>query len=250
MNLFVLCLIAFQAPATDAAPAFSSDRPSRSDAPTTLATDMYQLEMGYQYDEFERYYYSIGVHRAPIALLRIGLAEDIELRVGYDGYIDIDTPGGGGDSGSGDAHVGMKWRFHNGETTQWALLVDTNLTLGDDELTSEEWEPSAKLAFATALTERVNLGVNAGVATVDQGDLETIGIYSVVVDFGLNQRLGMFVEAFGAVPASAAGRSQNSADVGLTYAISDHFQWDLAYTRGISDAAPDWSATTGFAYRF
>ncbi len=251
MNLLMLCLIAFQAPATGAAPAFSSDRPDQTDAPNTVGTGYYQLEMGYQRTEFDLIGGDVAIDQVPTALLRIGLLDDFELRLSYDGYIDIDPPYGDGESGSGDAHVGFKWRFHNDGDTQWALMFDSNTMLGDDELVSDEWEPSAKLAFGTALTETLSLGANAGIATQDQGgDLETVGIYSLVFGFGLTERVGFFAEAFGEVPASAEGRPRNSADIGLTYAISDHFQCDLAYTRGISDSAPDWSATTGFTYRF
>lgn len=251
MNLLMLCLMAFQAPATGAAPAFSSDRPDQTDAPNTVGTGYYQLEMGYQRTEFDFIGGDVAIQQIPTALLRIGLQENLELRLSYDGYIDIDVPRGDGESGSGDGYVGLKWRFHNSDNAQWALMVNSNLTLGDDDLVTDEWQPSAKLAFGTAITEIVSLGANAGIATQDQdGDLETIGIYSLVFGFGLTERVGFFAEAFGEVPASAEGRPRNSADIGLTYAISDHFQCDLAYTRGISDAAPDWSATTGFTYRF
>ncbi|CAM2009084.1 transporter [Acanthopleuribacter pedis] len=248
MTLLLLYLIAFQAPAE---PAFSSDRPDQSDAPATVGAGYFQLEAGFQRTHYDTDFNDIDIDQVPVALLRIGISEDFELRLGYDGFIDIDAGRFDGNDGSGDGHLGFKWRFHNGDSGQWALIGDTNLTVGDDDIVSDEIEPSLKLAYGGGLTDSISFGANFGVSTQDEdGDLETNGLYSVVLGFSVSERVGAFVEVFGEIPASAEGRPRNSADAGLTFTITETFQWDVAVSAGISETAPDWAATTGFAYRF
>ncbi len=259
MALMICWLAGSPAPADE--PEMVSDRPDQTESPVVLPPGYVQLELGALYvrdDENGARFESI---EAPGSLLRIGLDERIELRLGWAGYVFAESRIDGLKAdieGVGDAELGAKIHLRNeaGGRPEIALLVATSVPVGDDELSSERFDPSLRLAFGHALSERVELGYNVAVAWASEPDADgghttrSTYLYSMVLGLGLGERWGTFVELYGEVPGTAPGDPVLSFDTGLTFTVGPNVQLDVAGGFGLSEEADDWFVGAGLSVWF
>lgn len=239
-------------------PELITDRPDQTESSETVPPGYVQVEVGgtfVQDDEGG----DVRSFSTPETLLRIGLMNQLELRLGFSGYIWERTDARDKtDHGAGDSAIGFKWKFfhEDGWMPQTALLGGLTLPTGAEGFSSERYEPSFRFAFSHTLTERVGLAYNLGMAwetfvEADGGrDAESFFQYTVAVGMDLTERVGAFAEIFGDVPMSAPGGSAHSVDAGLTYMLTDAIQLDTAAGLGISTEADDWFVTFGVSYIF
>jgi len=226
-----------------------TDRPDVTESSAAVAPGKAQLEAGVRFSEGadgasgENY---LG------SLARVGVAEDWELRVGWDGF-----SGGEGAEGPGDASIGFKHRFltEDGLRPATALLARTSAPVGEDAVSSDAFDPAALFAFSHTLSERASLGYNVGIeaATRDRasgGDTtRASATYSAALGYGVTERLGVFAEIFGAEGLSADA-SPVSADGGITWLLSDEAQLDAFAGAGLNDDAEAWFIGAGYSIRW
>lgn len=228
-----------------------TDRPDTTESSSVVAPDFMQLEIGVTaFEDAE------GVEGQEYGgtLLRVGLVEDWELRLGWGGYADSDDV-----SGATDGLLGFKYYIAPEDRDTWqpemALLVHTTVPVGDDAFTSDQWDPSYLLSFSHTLSKRWSLGYNLGaeLATSEKanGDETTLasGLYSVALGYGATEQLGIFIEVFGDVGLSAE-TSSTSLDVGFTSLFSDDSQMDVFAGVGLDGDADDWFVGIGYSVRF
>jgi hypothetical protein len=241
-----------------------TDRPDQTESAAVVPPGYVQVEAGVLVTRDEAGGRSVETVEGPGTLVRIGLGGRTELRLGWAGYLkeEADLLGSRGErvrvEGPGDAEVGAKVRLRDeaGRLPDAALLVGVSLPVGDDELTSDRLDPTLLLSLAHTLSDRLSLGYNAGVAwsseAGDAGVLETYshGVYSAAVGIGLTDRLGAFVELFGAEPIDAPGGSEVALDGGLTWLVRPNLQLDVAAGAGLTDDARDWFVGTGVSVRW
>jgi hypothetical protein len=126
---------------------------------------------------------------------------------------------------------------------------------GNDDLSSNEFDPNFLFAFSHTLNERWSLGYNLGAELVTSektnGDERTLssGLYSIALGYGATDQLGFFVEIFGDYGFSADS-SSTSFDGGLTWLFSDDSQLDLYLGVGLDNDADDFFAGIGYSVRF
>jgi hypothetical protein len=238
-----------------------TDRPDRTESAAVVAPGYVQVETGVLFTRYEEGVAEVEVVEGPGTLVRIGLGGRTELRLGWDGWVrqEVSLPGGGDVTvdGAADAELGAKVRLRDeaGRLPEAALLVGVSLPLGDEELTSDRYDPSILLSLAHTLSERLALGYNAGVAWSsapgEAGVVETAShaVWSAALGIGLTERLGAFVELFGEEPIDAAGSSAVSADGGFTWLVRPNLQLDLFAGAGLTDEAPDWFTGAGVSFR-
>lgn len=239
-----------------------TDRPDRTESAAVVAPGYVQVETGVLFTRDEEGAAEVEVVEGPGTLVRIGLGGRTELRLGWDGWVRQEVSlAGGGDvtvDGAGDAELGAKVRLRDeaGRLPEAALLVGVSLPLGDEELTSDRYDPSILLSLAHTLSERLALGYNAGVAWSsapgEAGAVETSShiVWSAALGLGLTERLGAFAELFGEEPIDAPGSSAVSADGGFTWLVRPNLQLDLFAGAGLTDEAPDWFVGTGISIRW
>lgn len=240
-----------------------TDRPDRTESAAVVAPGYVQVETGGLFTRDEEGAAEVEVVEGPGTLVRIGLGGRTELRLGWDGWVrqEVSVAGAGGGSatvdGAGDAELGAKVRLRDeaGGLPEAALLVGVSLPLGDEELTSDRYDPSILLSLAHTLSERLALGYNAGVAWSsapgEAGAVETSShiVWSAALGIGLTERLGAFAELFGEEPIDAPGSSAVSVDGGFTWLVRPNLQLDLFAGAGLTDDAPDWLAGAGVSFR-
>jgi hypothetical protein len=233
-----------------------TDRPDFTESTSTLPRGHFQIEGGYTFarqgDEDAS---SLGE-----LLLRIGAGERVEARFGIGSYGQVDpgVPGSSTLSGYEDPFVGVKIRLNESDPNllppgrpQMALLLSTSVPVGSDELTSDEWQPEAKLALAWDLTDVLSLSSNLIYGYPGDGD-ERFHQFGATLSagFSLTDRLGAFVEGFGFNKESLNGSSTTYLNGGLTFRVSNDVQLDIRVGAGLDDPSPNWFAGLGGGVRF
>lgn len=249
--------LATGAAAQDSRPPLVTDRPDQTESTATVARGAFQLEAGLTWAQDSGSPVRLRRLDIPGTLLRIGLAGPLEGRIGFEGWRRF-TGDDSKTSGFGDLDVGFKYRAveGNGAAPSVALIGTLVLPTGDDDVTGSDsrLDPSVRLAFAHALTDRLGLGYNVAVDWVSGEDgtgvVETTAaiLYTITLGVALGGTTGAFIEAFGD-KATWGGRWSHSADAGLTWQLTPTFQLDVAGGVGLNAAAPDWFGGLGASVR-
>jgi hypothetical protein len=259
----ILVLIAGSAllcAAAEDSPPLVTDRPDQTESSETVPLGAVQLEVGWTHSEDRDNPHAVS-DSFPETLVRLGLWESCELRVGFDGYLwqDSDEKGAKGvtHDGNGDMEVGFKYKIseESGMRPQAAVMCGLTLPTGDRAFSSERFDPSVRFAFSHTLSETLSFGYN--VATIwgteedAAGDRDTRASWacSVVLGIAVTERLGTFVEYFSEIPTGSGSGPSNSFDTGFTYLVRDNLQFDVLGGVGLSDQADDWFIGAGFVYR-
>jgi hypothetical protein len=249
MRFSALALISFLAwtPAIAQSSDLQTDRPDQTESTGTVARGQYQIETGVLLSENDISDVNITKTEILGTLVRIGLTERIEFRVGFDGFasrkVEDSTGFGIRDEGFGDSALGAKIRLSDpqADRPQMALLIESSIPTGESDMTSDTFEPSVRLAVSQDLNDRVALGGNIGIA--DESE-DSVFFYTMAAGYDVNSTNGAFIELFG------NSEDEHSIDTGWTHLISAAAQWDVAVGIGISDDAPDWFAGVGLSIRF
>lgn len=243
-------------PATaDDPPDLIGDRPDATESPYTVPLGFYQLELGGTFTVNEIGSFKSETISVPETLLRIGLSQTVELRLGWSGAQDERLELAGMDvaiDGIGDTEIGLKiGRSENKDSGfATAILLSTSVPTGDAEFTSDRFDPSIRLALGLPVSDRVDIGFNVGVAMAsefdgaDRDQLSSL-VYSLVSGFGLTDRLGLYMEVFGDTGLSRESSPANYLNAGVTYLVRPDLQLDIEGGVGLSDNADDWFAGIG-----
>jgi hypothetical protein len=244
--------MAMPAAAQETLPPISSDRPDVSEGTSTVPAGHVQVEGGVTWQE-------IGEEKALTVgeiLVRYGLGENLEARLGVGSWTRIERPGEEVD-GYEDPELSLKVRLTSPADDRppgypaVALLLATTVPVGSEELTTDEWEPTALLAFDWELTDLLSLGANAGVAfPAEDGDRFDQLLASVTLGIAATDRLGVFVETYGFSEEEPDGDATQYADTGVTFTLTDDLQLDARIGFGLNDPSPERFVGVGVAARW
>jgi hypothetical protein len=233
-----------------------SDRPDFTEGTATMPVGHYQLEGGYTFTrQGEEDTSSLGE-----ILLRIGATDRVEARLGIGSYSSVDTGVSGASKLSGyeDPTIGVKVRLNTDDPNllppgrpHMAILLETSVPVGSDELTSDEWQPEAKLALGWDLTDRFSLSSTLIYGYPSDGD-ERFNQFaaSLSAGFSLTDRWGAYLEGYGFNKESLDGSSTSYLNTGLSYLLSNDVQLDVRVGAGLDDPSPNWYAGFGGSVRF
>ena len=123
----------------------------------------------------------------------IGLTDRWELRLGWSGLADVTVDhSAGSDSfdGIADADLGLKLGLSENPTSglKTALLVTTTVPIGDDELTSDRFDPEIRYIAGRDLSETVSFGVNVGPRSAASTLRSTLGEFELCRPWGRHGR--------------------------------------------------------------
>ncbi len=230
---------------TPETPDLITDRPDFTESGVVVPPGSIQLEAGFTFEEGPD---SGSFFTGPEALIRWGISETLELRLGAPNFERIAN--GESQSGLGDASLGAKWQL--GPVGAWDLagILTTSVPTGADEFTSNAWDPQLILAAGRDLNERWSLGAQVSVESASAGDeRETIGGATLVLGTALGEtgRTGTFLEIAAILPES--GTSPLVLHHGYTYLLEENLQLDLHGGFGLSETAPDMFVGAGVSYR-
>jgi hypothetical protein len=191
------------------------------------------------------------------ALLRVGLNDRIEARIGLNSYDRFEPGQGPNVDGFEDPYLGVKIRLAETEGARGlppsavSLLLLTTVPIGADGISAEVWQPTAKLALGWDLTPRFSLSSNLNYSYLAEGEERFHQIAaSLSAGFALTDRLGSFVEAYGFSREGPGGDSTGYADTGLSYALSDDLALDARIGTGLQGPHPNNFAGVGISLRW
>lgn len=229
-----------------------TDRPDQTESAVTVPAGRWQVESGVSLTHGD----DVEVEELAATLVRVGLAENFELRLGWAGLIRERGPGEDLD-GAGDGELGAKLvlREENGAAPQLAVIAGTSVPFGERGVSSERFDPALRLCVSRTLSQRLSLGANVGAewsSEVSAGGGRSTGargIYTVTLGAAVGERTGAFVELFGDFSLSQHGPPAHTLDGGVTFLVREDLQVDVAAGVGLSEAAPDWFVGVGVSWR-
>jgi hypothetical protein len=222
-----------------------------------LARGRTQLEGGYSYLRG-----SVGgsdwtQHALPDMLLRFGLTDRLELRLGWPGYVSSssDDPAiSSGFTGSLDPNVGLLYDLWG--QRDWlpraAVLVAIPVPLEGNPFALNSLQPLTELMYSWETSDRTAVTGRSGFAIFETaGDNDTQFQQSFSFDVILTQRLGAFVSWDMLVnQGSWNDSSQHMAGGGLSFALTDRLAICWRSAVGLNSAAPDFLNDIRLVHRF
>ena len=192
-----------------------------------------------------------------VALLRYGVSANVELRLGSlysQSRIDF-GPGDLTDSGFGDVEVGAKWHVldNAGSRPSFALIPSVMLPTGDDGFSAEDPVYQLNAMSEWTLSNGCGIGALVGVLNGPAGNDDRY----FQETFGLSAGRSLPSPAWSAygevvyVVTDLDG-AENSKFLGggIKLLMSNDFQLDLSFDRGLTDASTDWLLGFGASVRF
>jgi hypothetical protein len=231
-----------------------TDRPDVTESTEAVRPGRLQVEMGFTLARDRRAGDTWTDLRIPETLLRIGLVDNIELRIELPAYARVSN----GDTvdGATDMSVGAKWKFREEAADSWipamAVIGGVTLPTGDDEFSSDEVDPFAILAAGWTLSETLSLGANLGLLlTENDGGSRTVETTaSAALGIAIDDQWGTFVEYAGVYPRNLGSGPVHSLNTGVTYLLSPNVQLDALVGFGINSRAEDVVVGAGVSWRF
>jgi hypothetical protein len=252
-------------PADELTEPLVTDRPDFTESTDAIPPGWMQLEMGYTFTYDREKDVRLRDHGAPELLLRAGVFEDFELRIGWDGYTWAETQfrteteddrlitEEDWDQGAYDATLGVKYKFFDqqGWRPNFGVIAEVSVPSGTRGVSSGDVDPGLVLLWAYDLTDRMSLAGNVGVASLTTDSSRfTQAKASLSLATAITDRLGGYVEYFGIYPNARHTDCAHSVNGGLTYLITDDLQLDWRIGAGLNEEADDFFAGFGVAWRF
>jgi hypothetical protein len=220
----------------------SAERPGFSSSPIALDASVLQVEAGYQYTR-NRGGVDFDDSTLPLALLRIGLLDRLELQLGWSGFSRLDVDSSHVD-GITDVTVGVKWQLNPSDAlVPVALFGGVSLPVGDDAFSSDEVDPivGAFWSYTAGLDW-------FGTVLLREFDNTLTISPAVGTSFPVAVATSAYVEYFGNyVEGNGPAHYLNG---GFAYLPRNDMQLDLNVGVGLNGRAADFFFGFGLAYRF
>ena len=223
---------------------FTADRPGASTGPSVVGHHVIQLEQGVQYDGDG----GAGVFTFSNTLLRYGLFERMELRLGGDGFIYKPEGASKFKPAFSGLTLGTKIACYEGKGAIPAISVLANFTLpytASKGFESEHLAPSLYLLFENPVNDWFSVGYNVG-AEWDGSQAAPTTFVALCLGFSATERLGCFAESY-----NYFGKEGNiyAVDFGLNYMVARRLQLDLAANLDVRNPAQSWAISFGIAWQ-
>lgn len=183
-------------------------------------------------------------------LLTTGVTPKLDLQAGFEPYLRYSYRGGGTSEryqGRGDSYLRAKWNFWGDESAgpALALLPYVKFPTGRNEVGNGRVEGGVILPFGMPLSDGLSLSANVSIDWADDGGggRDTILGGSGVLLRRLTDRWFAYAEAGLSMDPSRSREWASLAGVGVTWAMTEKFSWDLAGYAALTRAAPDWTVT-------
>ncbi len=212
-----------------------TDRPDATESPNTVPVGYIQVETGAFYESFKENGVTSETYTYNTTLVRLGLLENLELRLGWDfsevKLSDQNTVL----SGFNPLLLGIKTAIakEKGALPDIGLIGHVFLPFS----AGKDYKPETtgvdfRFSFAHTLSETSSLSYNIGAQWGDDSP-EAAYIYTLAYGLGITKKLGAYAELYGDLPENHS--ANHYWDAGLTYLMSDSVQLDATIGSSITD---------------
>lgn len=216
-----------------------TNRPGFSFTPGVVAAGRWQLETGIAYD---RPGGDAKVTSLPLAELRFGVAEDVEIFISSIGWAKSEF-GTSESQGLVDAAIGTKVATGSNEKARTAVLFQLSVPVGDSDFSSDRWDPS--VAFIWTYDSRVPM---AGTVKVSHFGNRFQLDNGFKLPFAISDTQSAFLEWEANLPEG--GDDLHWLNGGYQWLLDDTRQFDINGGAGLNDAAGDYRLGVGFSWLF
>lgn len=229
-----------------------TDRPDATEASSTVGQGILQIETGGFYESFETNTIKSENYTYNTMLIRYGVLDNIELRLGWD-FVEGVTKANGNrlnnvSSGFSPLLLGVKIDIaeEKGARPEIALLLHTNHPFfAGKDYKSISTGTDFRFSLSHTLSEKSSLGYNLGMSW--NGDSTTASyIYTLAYGYSLSNKIGSYVELYGDIPEGS--NFNHYWDAGLTYLVSNDLQLDTYFGTSITEGQ-DLLVGLGLSYR-
>lgn len=232
--------------------ALITDRPDATESPNTIPTGYIQVETGSFYESFKDQNIKNETFTYNTTLVRLGLLDNLELRLGWDFLEGTTTIGGN--------------KLNNVTSGFNPLLLGTKIYIAEEKglrpeigflahlylpfTASKDYKPETtgvdfRFSFAHTLSKKSSLSYNLG-AQWRNDSPEAAYVYTLSYGLGLTEKLGFYAELYGNLPEN--NKANHLWDAGLTYLISDNVQLDATIGSSITEGQ-DILLSAGVSFR-
>lgn len=236
----------------DTLDALITDRPDQTESPNVVPKGFLQVETGTSLETFEDNNIKTENFTYNTTLVRFGLLDNLELRLGWD-FKEGTTKINGNKldnvtSGFNPLLLGIKTSIakENGCFPEIGLLGHLYLPF----TASTDYKPETtgvdfRFAFSHTLSENSSLSYNVGAAWGNDSS-EAAYVYTVSFGQSITEKLGAYAELYGDLPEN--NKANHLWDAGLTYLISNNVQLDATVGSSITKGQ-DLLLSAGVSFR-
>ncbi|WP_179344727.1 transporter [Winogradskyella ursingii] len=229
-----------------------TDRPDATEASSTVGKNVLQFETGGLYESFEANNIKSENYTYNTMLIRYGILDNLELRLGWD-FVEGVTKVNGNKldnvtSGLSPLLLGVKIDIaeENGAMPEIAVIGHVFPIFS----ASEDYRPETtgvdfRFSFAHTLSENSSIGYNIG-AEWGNDSPETAAIYTLAYGYSFTDRWGMYAEVYGDLPEDSS--ANHFWDAGFTYLVCDDLQLDTYFGTSFTEGQ-DILIGAGLSYR-
>ena len=256
----------------------NTDRPDFTDATFSVGKGVTIIESGYTFRQSSADDLKISRRQLPEVLTRVGITDEFELRIKWNGYVMTDitdrttgltTNSFGGD----DLQLGFKYEVL--QQDDWKPMVTfvgtAVLPTGTNGVSANSVQPSANLVYGWGFRRWLYLKASTGVdfvrtrdatrvidGTVQEGPLGLLAEdnssqwhQSASLLFQVSKRVGGFVEWFCFFNNNSADTTPSHfADTGMFFYLTPNIQLDFRVGDRLSDKVSTIFTGTGLSIRF
>jgi hypothetical protein len=245
----LFCLFTVSLIAQDERPELVTDRPDQTESSVVVPRKSLQIETGISLTNDEAEGAESRTISLASTLLRYGLFENTELRVGvnYDLLRVSQAIGDTSLQGFTPVDIGTKVYIseEDGFLPELALIASLTMPYGSEEFRSKYMAPTLLLVASHTISDNLGFGYNIG-AWWDGENPQAQGKYSAALGWVPGDKLGMFAEIFGTFNSNSGA---HAVDAGITYLLAPNFQLDLSAGLALNSDADDVFISAGFSWR-
>lgn len=229
-----------------------TDRPDATESPSTVAPGFIQIETGGVYESFEDNNIKSETFTYNTTLVRLGLLDNLEFRLGWD-FVEGQTTVNGNKldnvtSGFNPLLFGTKIAIT--EEKGWMPQIGFLGHLYLPFTASSDYRPETtgvdfRFSFAHTLSEKSSLSYNLGAQWRDDSP-EAAYIYTLSYGYSISEKIGAYAEVYGDFPED--NKANHLWDAGLTYLISNNVQLDATIGSSITEGQ-DLLLSAGVSFR-
>ena len=233
-------------------PELITDRPDATEAPSVVPQGALQIEAGALFTSFEGDVLQTQTLTYNTTLLRFGVLENLELRLGWNALEQRNkTTTDQQDvvqSGLSPLLFGMKVNIT--QEKGWLPTIGLIGHLFLPFTASEDFKPQNtsidfRFAFDHTLSDTSSIAYNVG-AQWEADSLGAAYIYTLAYGYSITDSFGLYAELYGDLPEK--NKSNHYWDAGLTYLVLPNLQLDATLGTSITEGQ-DFLLSAGFSYR-
>ena len=233
-------------------PELITDRPDATEAPSVVVRGALQIESGALFTSFEDDVLQTNTTTYNTTLLRFGLLENLELRLGWNFVEQRNKLSTAQEefiqSGLSPLLLGMKVNITQEKGWLPTIGLIGHLFLpftASDDFKPQNTSVDFRFAFDHTLSDSSSIAYNLGA----QWEADTPGaayIYTLAYGYSITDSFGLYAELYGDMPENNS--ANHYWDAGLTYLVLPNLQLDATVGTSITEGQ-DVLVSAGFSYR-